>query len=74
MNLPCAFDKCRQPHLCGKLKRCAWGGDEDWSKTMACVYNNLGDCIAKIPEACQCQKLPELEYRRAVNQIKRGDR
>lgn len=31
-------------------------------RDMQCVLNNLGECLAKIPEACQCKRMPELMY------------
>lgn len=30
-----------------------------------CIFNNMGDCIAKIPEACECSKMPDMLYRGA---------
>lgn len=31
-------------------------------KDMSCVLNSLGECLAKVPEACQCRQMPELVF------------
>lgn len=30
-----------------------------------CVLNSLGECLAKIPEACRCQQMPKTVYEEA---------
>lgn len=29
---------------------------------LRCVLNSLGECLAKVPEACQCKQMPETVY------------
>lgn len=37
--------------------------DGSWNKNHPrCVLANLGQCIARVPEACQCIKMPVLVY------------
>jgi hypothetical protein len=35
----------------------------NWQKDMGrCIFNNMGECLAQIPEACVCQKIPKTIY------------
>jgi hypothetical protein len=44
----------------------------DWSKDLRCVLNDLGECIAKTPEACQCKQMTKREYIEFLLEIKDG--
>ena len=35
------------------------------SRDLRCVLNSLGECLANVPEACQCMKMPRLVYEEA---------
>lgn len=36
---------------------------DDWRKDMGrCVLNDLGECLAKIPQACLCALMPRAVY------------
>lgn len=40
---------------------------DDWVKDMGrCVLNGLGECLAKAPVACVCNRMPELVYMEAL--------
>lgn len=38
---------------------------DEWCRDMRCVLNSLGECLAKVPEACQCKKMPRLVFEEA---------
>jgi hypothetical protein len=37
---------------------------ERWDNAMACVWNHLRECLAKVPEACLCRQMSADEYKR----------
>jgi len=42
---------------------------EDWTKALACVMNNLRECLARTPRACICRQMPFDLYRDALIKI-----
>ena len=52
-------------HADGRRRR-EVGMSDGWEKDMVrCVLNNLGECLAKTPEACLCQQMPKAVYEEA---------
>jgi hypothetical protein len=39
---------------------------ERWENALPCVLNNLGECLAKTPEACQCRQMAKDVYEDAA--------
>ena len=42
---------------------------DTWRTDLKCVRNDLGDCIAKIPQACVCKNMPKMVYEAARNSL-----